>query len=460
MYVVLLIALALCAQLQAAHVPVRAQIPIEVPAFLGAGQEQLTTSETGSYLTLDTFAQLIAEKHNHNSSYLLARVVTQDEHSQFYIHYFDAHEFCQYLNQFTTEEEDREGHFVGGERRSPPGLTGRNALMYHPFRHNRFFDDLLNHLPITLGVHYFTLAPEASTFTYLCSHENLFINRALRRDLREYFEANETNNSKTQQATLKILAGQKTTFPPIHNADASAVIVHIPPSMGAEDALKLTAQDPITKKTFIQLMAETSNYAPYIIVRFSYQDNSGNHRVSYCDAHAFNTTYFGGYPLTKNTANTLLYQGSLASLSNAPETKYFYSIQERGQGILNRNILYFAYDPSSPKDGFTFLCSHFDLFISEPGNQDYWTTVLAVNQTSDETLKKQALAKLKEAAFQKKEKEIKKIAAARKQQQELKEDALSLILAEISETARTEALQKALTAFNQQLMALAQLGNR
>lgn len=460
MYIILLIALTLCAQIQATQTLARpSRIPIEVPTLLGAGEEQLTTSELGAYLTLETFAQLIAEKHNRNSSYLLARVVTQDQHSHFYINYFDAHEFCQYLNLFTTEEEDIGGHYTGGRPLSPPGLTGRNALMYHPFRHTRFFPDSLNHLPITLGVHYFILAKGASTFTYFCSHEDLFINRALRDTWRKFFQENEKNKSEAEQAILKNLSEHTTIFPPIHTTDASSVVVHIPPEMGAEDALKLAAQDPITKKTFARLINESHNNAPYIIVRFAYQDNNGNYHVSYCDAHAFNTTYFGGYPLTKNTANALLYQGSLASLSNAPETKYFYAVQERGQAILNHNILYFSYDPSSPRDGFTFLCSHFDLFISEPTDQDYWTTVLEANQNSNEKLKKQALAKLKEAAFQKKENEVKKIAAVRKQRQELKEDALSLIFAEISEATRTEALQRALTVFNQQLMALTQLSN-
>ena len=462
---------------QRAQPAVPRSIPIEVPVILGAGHEELNTSEMGSYLTLDVFSELITQKHNSNSSYLLARVITQDQNSHFYTHYFDAHEFCQYLNEFTTEEENLEGHFAGGKRVSPPGLSGRNLLMYHPFRHNRFFADLINHLPITLGAHYFELAKGASKFTYLCSHKDLFIHRYSHNgwispeNLRNYFQANEKNDNKTQQAMLKILTRQKAAFPPIHATNASSVVIHISPELGAQDSLNLMAQDPITKQSFAQLMEQSrKEKTPYLIARFVYQDAQGNYVVSYCDAHAFNTTYFGGYPLYQDTQKALLYFGSLESLSGEPEMKNLYAVLEEEKhramqgGILNRNILYFSYDPSSPELGFTFLCSHFDLFVSEEENRDYWKAVLEANQNFDAKLKKDALARLQTAAFQKKTKVLsearKKIAAqqAAAEAQQAKAQLAALAEEEDALSALFEAeTNQALTRLYQELTALASM---
>lgn len=501
-------------------------IPIKVPTLLSAGEENLDLSVIEPY-SGTPFAELIAEQHDKNTTYLLARVVTQDQNTKFYIHYFDAQALCQNLNVFTTQIEERDeegkptGYFIGGRKISPPELITRNVVLYNnDISHlpQRFAVDPTNRLPITLEIHYFELAKDASAFTYLCSHEDLLIerrNKHYRNYWRSYFQANLNLDTATIEGTRKAekwathegdkkrveelhkqLQELETTYkaelqaqneginylkkhpqrpvlrqnnPYATKTSDTAITITLPHELGANEYLDPQHQDSITHQSFAQLMRSTTKGDLSIIVRFVYQDNEGNYTVSYCDAHAFNTTYFGGYPLPQNTANALLYLGNLPSLSNAPETKYFYTVQEQGRGILNRNILYFAYDPSTPKLGCIFLCSHFDLFISEKNNRDYWETVLEANQNYNEKLKKQALVRLQTTAFQKKTKEFnearKKVAAqqaaaeawqaqVRKAAQAAEEDALSVLGEEVFAPLKAVILENALTRLYEQLALL------
>lgn len=509
------------------------EIPIEVPAIFAADHEKLTTTEIGSYQTLEPFEDLIQAQHKRGQAYLLARVVTQDAASKFYIHYFDAHDFFQYLNIFTTEERDLEGHFAGGRKASPPELTGRNTLLYNPFRENRFFEDSLNHLPITLVVQYFELAPDSPKFTHLCSHEDLFIERtdAKYRDFwRNYIRANKAidmSELEAQRAQLqriekarvseKELAAARKQFKaleatlqgeqlsqqealnylkknprrpqvayenPFSRQARTAIRIHLPSELGAPEFLDPQSEEPLTQQTFQEhLKEQVQNNDLYLIVRVVTQDAAGNYSVSYGDAHAFNTLYFQDLTITRRdqeTAHALLYHKGLLSLSNPPLAKNFYENLQK-TGILNRNILYFSYDPHMPEVGFTFLCSHYDLFITDPETQTYWRTFFKAHQHSDPKLKEYAAQTLKTELKNKETSVKKRMDAQRKKIQEalvkerreqkereekrapqVSEGALELLAAEgfFTRPQLTQSTMQALTKFNQELAALTNILRR
>jgi len=126
--------------------------------------EALLDLDEDEALTVESFSDLANRYKKNNMPYMVARAVSIDAGNRSYTHYFDAQEF----NNIVFE-----------------GLTRAND------RNLNNYANPLNRAPLVAIDYFFLFDPADGAFVYMCSYEDLFLDRAKRDFWKDIFRARQ-----------------------------------------------------------------------------------------------------------------------------------------------------------------------------------------------------------------------------------------------------------------------------
>lgn len=160
----------------------------------------------------------------------------------------------------------------------------------------------------------------------------------------------------------------------------SDILIHMPKELGTVEAFDLDDMDSLSKTSFKKLIEASHELTePLLLAQVITQNlKNGTLYFSYYNAHGLNKILFGeSYPITVTHSHKALRNLTINTAYNDPM---------RNLPILS--IHYYIYRPENKKAGFSYFCSHYQLFAEE---ENHFLQEFYAHQNDDLSLKIKAL---------------------------------------------------------------------